>query len=231
MNCKELLQSRTRSGGKHRHSPINKLVQRAIQNVKKRAKEERLANEKCLREANQARLLEERHVQRKRADAKAMNTHLSCGMCTVRIKLGNLKMTRSNELSSKRKRAYMRMTCWMWCHDCSKWRNPQLGWTRTGPGGVHSTMCTFVGKVPTVPPIAWDVWKSCQLARNPCTDTIMTGVRPLMLPPDDNSPHPHDDDPYISWLVNPWQNYLKRREDARLLGPLTDSLVTHWTVS
>lgn len=239
MNCNSLQSSRTRSGGKHRHSPINKLVQRAIQNVKKRAKEERVANEQCRREANQvkrefnlARALEGKYTQQKRADAKVMETHLASGQCTVRIKLGTLQITRSNELSSKRKRAYMRMTCWMWCYDCSQWRNPQLGWTRTGPGGVHSTMCPFVGTVPKTPSIAWDVWKSCQRTRSPCSDPIVTYAKPLVYsPPDDNSPQPHDDDPYVGWLINPWQNYLKRREDVRLVGPLINSIEAHWTIS
>ena len=220
-------ESSTRSGGRHRHSPITKLVRVAIENVKKRAKVEHVAAQKAHRETNRARLEvaaeDTARVQKERTDACAIAALLARGQCPIRLKMGSLRMTRNDLMSQKRKRALMRLTCWVFCKRCAKWQNP-VGFVTPEEfqrGLRPHCLCIFVGTVPVMP--AWNVWTSCQVARSLLHTPPPPPPPPP--PPDDNAPHPDDDDPYASWLKDPWQNYLKRRETARLVDPLVNALL------
>ena len=228
MSSRAVGESCTRSGGRHRHSPVTKLVRMAIENVKKHAKAERIAAEKVHRETSRARreavAADAAHKRQERADACAIAALLAQGQCPVRLKMGPLRMTRNDLMSQKRKRALMRRTCWVFCKRCAEWQNP-VGFVT--PEEFRSGLrphcsCVFVGTVPAMP--AWDVWKSCQLARSLLPAPPPTPPPPP-LPPDDNAPHPDDYDPYASWLTNPWQNHLKRQKTARLIDPLVNALV------
>ena len=132
------IRTSTRSGGNHRHSydPVAVYLRELLDAFVKEENAKRIAKNKEREEEGRiarARFRDERFEEerkkRARFDAEVINKLLAVGQCAVRLKMRPLSMRRNDFMPLKRRRAYMRTTCWVFCKQCEAegqrpWHNP-----------------------------------------------------------------------------------------------------------
>ena len=156
-----------KAGARDRHDPEVKAAAAAKKAAAKKEKQAKKAVAEAAKATTKAEQRAKRADAMKRRRGRGVAKRLKAGTCGVRLRMRAvppgepdtwrkpLPMLRWFWLRNAEQRSEMRSTCWVWCPQAEKWRNPHEFFSPSAQlrGERHVPRCVFVGSVP--PPPRW----------------------------------------------------------------------------